>query len=65
MPFDLATFEAEVALKLIPTERLPSVAQDALEAGFDGPHVVRMAVLEPVADWGIDQALRSRWRNLL
>lgn len=57
MPFDLATFEAEIALKLIPTERLPSVAQDALEAGFDGPRVVRMAVLGPVADWGIDQAL--------
>ncbi len=57
MPFDRATFEAEVALKLIPTERLPSVAQDALEAGFDGPHVLRMAVLDPIAGWGIDQAL--------
>ena len=57
MPFDLATFEAEVALKLILTERLPSVAQDALEAGFDGPHVLRMAILEPAAGWAIDQAL--------
>lgn len=64
MPFDLATFEAEVALKLIPTERLPSVAQDALEAGFDGPRVVRMAVLEPVADWGIDQALPPMMEEL-
>ena len=57
MPFDPASFEAEVALKLIPTERLPMVAQDALESGFDGPHVLRMAILEPFAGWGIDQAL--------
>ncbi len=64
MPFDRATFEAEVALKLIPTERLPSVAQDALEAGFDGPRVVRMAVLEPVANWGIDQALPPMMEEL-
>lgn len=57
MPFDLKTFEAEVALKLIPTEQLPAVAQDAMEAGFDGPHVVRMAILEPAYGWAIDQAL--------
>ena len=64
MPFDPATFEAEVALKLIPTERLPAVAQDALEAGFDGPHVVRMAVMEPVAGWAIDQALLPMLKEL-
>lgn len=57
MPFDPATFEAELALKLIPTERLPAFAQDALEAGFEGPHVIRMAILEPTAVWAIDQAL--------
>ncbi len=57
MSFDPAMFAAEVVLKLIPTERLPSLAQDALEAGFDGPHVLRMAVLEPTAGWAIDQAL--------
>ena len=57
MAFDPATFEAEVVLKLIPTEQLPSVAQDALEAGFDGPYVFRMAILEPGAGWAIDQAL--------
>ncbi len=55
--FDPRTFEAEVALKLIPTERLPAVAQDAMEAGFDGPHVVRMAILEPAYGWAIDRAL--------
>jgi hypothetical protein len=58
MPFDPATFEAEVALDLIPTERLPIVAQDALQAGFDGPRVVRMAILEPTATWEIHQALK-------
>jgi hypothetical protein len=57
MPFDPTSFEAEITLKLIPTERLPVVAQDALEAGFDGPHVLRMASLEPDAGWAIDQAL--------
>ena len=57
MSFNLETFEAEIALKLIPMERLPSIAQDALEAGFDGPRMVRMAILEPVAGWAIDQAL--------
>lgn len=57
MAFDLSTFEAEVALKLILTHQLPAVAQDALEAGFEGPHVVRMAILDPVAGWEVDQAL--------
>lgn len=57
MSFDPANFEAEVALRLIPTERLPMIAQDALEDGFDGPNVLRMAILEPFAGWGIDQAL--------
>ncbi len=57
MAFDPVSFEANVILKLIPTERLPMVAQDALEAGFDGPCVLRMAILEPSAVWEIDQAL--------
>lgn len=64
MPFDPAMFEAEVALKLIPTEQLPSVAQDALEAGFDRPHVLRMAILEPLAGWAIDQALPPMMEEL-
>ena len=57
MHFDPGAFEAEVALKLIPTESLPLVAQDALEAGFSGPHVVRMAVLDRKDGWAIDQEL--------
>jgi len=57
MSFDPSTFEAEVALRLIPKEQLPLVAQDALEVGFDGPRVLRMAILEPDSGWAIDQAL--------
>lgn len=57
MLFDPPLFEAQVALGLIPTEKLPSIAQDAMEAGFDGPCVVRMAIVEPQYLWGIDQAL--------
>ncbi len=57
MSFDPATFEAEVALKLIPTERFPAAAQDALEAGFEGPCVVRIAILDPRYGWAIEQAL--------
>jgi hypothetical protein len=64
MPFDPAIFEAEVALKLIPTEQLPLIAQDALEAGFDGPQVVRMAIIEPRYGWEIDQALPSMLAEL-
>lgn len=64
MPFDPATFEAEVALKLIPTERLPAAAQEALEAGFDGPRTLRMAILEPAAGWAIDQALPPMMEEL-
>lgn len=64
MPFDPKTFESEVALKLIPTERLPAVARDAMEAGFDGPNVVRMAILEPRYGWAIDQALPAMLAEL-
>ncbi|NUQ29123.1 MAG: hypothetical protein HOQ35_11490 [Acidobacteriaceae bacterium] len=57
MSFDPAVFEAEVALRQILTEKLPSVAQDALEAGWDGPAVTRMAILNPNDRSEIDQAL--------
>jgi len=69
MPFDLAIFEAELALKLIPTERFPAVAQDALESGLGGPRVLRMAILDPRSGWEIDQVLPSMleelsWRSI-
>jgi hypothetical protein len=64
MPFYPATFEAEVALGMIPTERLPAIAQEAIEAGFDGPNILRMAVMEPVAGWAIDQVLPRMLEDL-
>jgi hypothetical protein len=57
MPFDSLTFEAEVALSVIHTDRIPAAALDALEAGFDGPGIVRMAILDPQSGWEIEQAL--------
>jgi hypothetical protein len=59
MPFDPLMFEAEIALKLIPTEQLPLRAQDALEAGYDGPRTVRLAILESKSLSEIDSALRQ------
>ena len=64
MPFDLFAFEAEVALHLIPTERLPTMAIEAVEASYDGPHVLRMAVLDPASPWEIEQALPSMLAEL-
>lgn len=64
MAFHPPLFEAQVTLKLIPTEKLPSIAQDAMEAGFDGPCVVRMAVTEPQFLWKIDQELPSMLAEL-
>ncbi|MFT4113731.1 hypothetical protein [Silvibacterium sp.] len=57
MPFDPADFEAEAILKLISSGQMPSFALDALEAGFNGPHIVRMAILDPADGWAIDQVL--------
>lgn len=64
MPFDLQSFEAKLALRMIPTEQLPAVAQEALQAGFDGKHLVRMAILEPVAGWAVDQVLPGMMEDL-
>ena len=64
MPFDPPTFEAEVTLHLIPTEELPTRAIQAVEAGFDGPHVLRMAVLDPHYPYAIQQALRAMLAEL-
>jgi hypothetical protein len=64
MPFNPGQFEAEVALKMIPTEQIPAVAQDAMEAGHDGPAVVRMAIIEPHYGWQIYQALPAMLAEL-
>jgi hypothetical protein len=57
MAFDPQQFAAEVSLGLIHPESFPSVAQDALEAGFDGKWIVRMAVLDKPSGWEVDQVL--------
>jgi hypothetical protein len=57
MPFDPQQFAAEASLGLIPSESFPSVAQDALVAGFDGKWILRMAVLDKPSGWEIDQVL--------
>lgn len=64
MPFDLSIFEAEVALKIIPTEQLPARAQDALEEGFDGPHTLRVAILDPRWPYEIEHALPNMLTEL-
>lgn len=46
MPFDREQIEARLALDLIPSADMPQIAQDALEAGLDGPATLRLAILE-------------------
>lgn len=69
MPFDRQLVEAKLALDLIASADMPTVAQDALEAGIDGPATVRLAVLDrptyfevrdllprAVQEWGLSEA---------
>jgi hypothetical protein len=44
--FDRELIEAKLALELIPSEDMPAVAWEALEAGLDGPGIARLAALE-------------------
>ena len=46
MPFDREQIEARLALDLIASADMPQIAQDALEAGLDGPATLRLAILE-------------------
>jgi hypothetical protein len=46
MAFDREFIEASLALGLIPSDAMPAVAWDALEAGLDGPAIRRLAALE-------------------
>jgi len=46
MGFDREFIEAKIGLDLISSEDMPTVAQDALEAGLDGHAIVRLAILE-------------------
>ena len=46
MAFDSRIVEAKLALNLIYSLDMPKLAWDALEAGFDGPAIRRLAALE-------------------
>jgi hypothetical protein len=45
MPFDPRLIEAKIAMERIPSNEIPSIAWDALEAGLDGPAIKRLASL--------------------
>ena len=64
MSFDLRKLQAEISLDRIPPERLPSVAQNALEAGYDGPAILRMAILERPSGWETNQLLPAFLKEL-
>jgi len=59
MAFDREIIEATIALDLIPSEGMPAIAQDALEAGLDGRALVRLATLENPTYFQV--AFRQRW----
>ncbi len=46
MSLDIKLIEAQLALDLIASADMPKIAWDALEAGFDGPAIRRLAALE-------------------
>jgi hypothetical protein len=64
MSFDPKEFAADASLGLIPSESFPSVAQDALVAGFDGKWILRMAVLDKPSGWEVDQVLPKMLEEL-
>jgi hypothetical protein len=57
MPFDPRSVEAKLSLQRIHPEDMPSLAWDALEAGFDGPAVCRMAGLIKPGGYEVDMLL--------
>ena len=57
MRFDPRKIEAQLALGRILPEKLPDIACDALQAGFDGPATVRLACLIKPGGWETDQLL--------
>jgi hypothetical protein len=58
MTFNPEIFANEVTLGIIPTDEIPAAAQNAMENGFDGPNVVRMAIIDPKYGYAIDQAIK-------
>lgn len=57
MPFDQITIGARLTLGSIWPEEMPSVAWDALEAGYDGPAIRRMAAFVNPTGFEVDAVL--------
>jgi hypothetical protein len=54
VPFDSQLVEAKLALGIISPDEMPPLAWDALEAGFDGPSIRRLAALIKPTGWETD-----------
>ncbi len=46
MTFDVREVEARISLNLVALAKLPPIAWAALEAGYDGPAIRRMAAFD-------------------
>lgn len=57
MIFDPRLVEAKIALQQIGFQEFPALAGDALEAGFDGPAIRRMAALVQPTGFETDELL--------
>ncbi len=64
MPFDREIVEARLALKLIDSEQMPTLAVDALEAGLDGPAIRRLAALVQPTWFEVNEALENAAREM-
>jgi hypothetical protein len=63
-PFDREDVEAKLALNLIASSDMPSIGCDALEAGFDGPAIRRLAILEHPTYFEAAEVLPRAMREL-
>ena len=64
MPFDRELIEAKLALNLIPSADMPSIAWDAWEAGLDGPGTMRLGALEHPTYFEVSDVLPLVMREL-
>ena len=64
MPFDREIVEARLALKLIDSGQMPTLAVDALEAGLDGPAIRRLAALVQPTWFEVNEVLENAAREM-
>jgi hypothetical protein len=57
VPFDRELTEAKLALDLIASADMPSIAWDAWEAGLDGPAITRLGALERPTYFEVSEVL--------